>query len=52
MIGEKTVEVVDKFSYLGDKRTAGGRAEEALAAAIRSEWKKFRDFQHTLISKR
>ena len=47
VIGEKTVKVVDKFHYLGDKNAAGGKVEEALAAGVRQEWKKFRDFRHT-----
>ena len=37
------LEVVDKFCYLGDVIGAGGGAEEASRARIRSAWAKFRE---------
>ena len=36
-------ECVDKFCYLGDMMSAGGGAEAALNARIRSGWRKFRE---------
>ena len=37
------VEVVDRFSYLGDVISTKGGAEEAVTSIIRSAWKKFKE---------
>ena len=50
-IGGETLEVVDKFCYLGDMISAGGGAGESLVSRIRSGWKKFRELLPLLTSR-
>ena len=45
------LEVVDKFCYLGDVIGAGGGAEEASRARIRSAWAKFRELAPILTAR-
>ena len=49
--GENTLEVVDRFCYLGDVIGARGGAEEASRARIRCAWAKFRELAPILTSR-
>ena len=49
VIGGETLEVVDKFCYLGDMISVG--AGESSVARIRSGWKKFRELLPLLTSR-
>jgi hypothetical protein len=57
MLGEVSLgldgklECVDKFRYLGDMIGAGGGAEEASRARVRSAWAKFRELAPILTSR-
>lgn len=46
-----SVEIVDRFCYLGDMIGAGGGAEEASRARIRCAWAKFRELAPILTSR-
>ena len=37
------IEVVDRFSYLGDAFSTEGGAQEAVTSRIRSAWRKFKE---------
>ena len=50
-IGHETLEVVDKFCYLGDTICASGGARESSVARTRSGWKKFRELLPILTSR-
>src|SRR3989441_13038659 len=47
----RTLEVVDKFCYLGDVIGKGGGAEEASRARVRCVWGKFRDLRRLLTTR-
>ena len=40
MLAGSSMEVVDKFCYLGDMLDAGGGAESSTVTRVRSGWKK------------
>ena len=42
------IEVVDKFSYLGDVISTEGGAQEAVTSRIRSAWKKFKEVSNVI----
>ena len=48
---DQSLDCVDKFCYLGDMIAAGGGAEEASRARVRSAWAKFRDLAPILTSR-
>ena len=50
-IGDKSLECVDEFCYLGDMISAGGGAEASSVARIRSGWKKYRELLPLLTSR-
>ena len=43
-----SIEVVDRFSYLGDVISAEGGAQEAVTSRIRSAWKKFKEVSNVI----
>jgi hypothetical protein len=47
-----SLELVDKFCYLGDMLSADGGADAAVAARVSSAWKKFRELTPFLTAKR
>ena len=42
------IEVVDRFSYLGDVVSTEGGAQEAVTSRIRSAWKKFKEVSNVI----
>ena len=42
------LEVVDRFSYLGDVISTEGGAQEAVTSRIRSAWKKFKEVSNVI----
>ena len=46
-----TIEVVDRFSYLGDVLSTEGGAQEAVTSRIRSAWKKFKEVSNVICGK-
>ena len=48
---ESTLEIVDKFCYLGDMIGAGGGVVEAITARIKCAWAKFRELEPILASR-
>ena len=42
------IEVVDRFSYLGDVISTEGSAQEAVTSRIRSAWKKFKEVSNVI----
>ena len=42
------IEVVDRFSYLGDVISMEGGAQEAVTSRIRSAWKKFKEVANVI----
>ena len=42
------IEVVDRFSYLGDVISTEGGAQEAVTSRIRSAWKKFKEVSNVI----
>ena len=48
---DSSLEIVDRFCYLGDVIGAGGGAEEASRARIRCAWAKFRELAPILTSR-
>ena len=42
-LGGDNIEVVDRFSYLGDVISTEGGAQKAVTSRIRSTWKKFKE---------
>ncbi len=51
VVGEDSLESVDKFCYLGDMISAAGGAGYSSVARIRSGWKKFRELLPLLTSR-
>ena len=47
-LGGDIIEVVDRFSYLGDVISTKGGAQEAATSRIRSAWKKFREVSNVI----
>ena len=47
-----TLDMVDKFCYLGDTLGAGGGARECTVTRVRCAWKKFRELLPVLTSRR
>ena len=45
------IEVVDRFSYLGDVISTEGGAQEAVTSRIRSAWKKFKEVLNVICGK-
>ena len=48
MLGQESLECVDKFCYLGDMIGAGGGAGDAVRARVRCAWDKFNEFKPIL----
>jgi hypothetical protein len=48
---ESTLEIADKFCYLGDMTGAGGGVVEAITARIKCAWAKFRELEPILASR-
>ena len=46
------IEVVDRFSYLGDVLRSKGEAPEAVTSRIRSAWKKFKEVSNVIYGKK
>ena len=42
------IEVVDRFSYLGDVISTEGSAQVAVTSRIRSAWKKFKEVSNVI----
>ena len=51
-LDEDNIEVVDRFSYLGDVIITEGGAEEAVTSRIRSAWKKFKEVSKCYMRKK
>ena len=52
MLDGDTLDMVDKFCYLGDTLGAGGGARECTVTRVRCAWKKFRELLPVLTSRR
>ena len=48
VLGGDKIEKVKRFCYLEDVLSAGGGAQAAVTARIRSAWRKFRDISNIL----
>ena len=48
---ENTLEVVERFCYLGDLISSGGGCSESIVARVRTGWKKFRELLPLLATK-
>ena len=45
----ENIEVVDRFSYLGDVISMEGGAQETVTSRIRSAWKKFKEVSNVYV---
>ena len=50
VVNNESLEIVNKFCYLGDTISAVAGVEESIVARIRPEWKKFREIFPLLTS--